>query len=606
MSEVPEKPDAAAPETSAPKRRFRFGCLGVCGCTFLLLVFAWVGVELWMRHVLNSEIAALHAAGEPVTWEEVIADIEPIPDVENAALVLQPHLNDIAAWVAGPSARIGAYSRDLPLGTRPSDEMLKHLRAYIVERSVVLDVLHEAARRSDGRWPVEMGLARFAKPPAHYAAISRGTRALARECEMRAAEADGKGAARSILAIRRLAAALGEDVLAVRAIASDPRLHEVCVSTACSAAETALSLTEMSAQDLAMLRREFLAEIRKRNLQTPARAERAWLLWLITEAPTPKRHDYIDAIMAALPGVAESDAVRGLRYITEWIATFDLPPREQLRQTYALSGKWGDDERRRLFCSPSSVFWVASNIEWATERLLRSKQNLHVARAALAVEQFRMERGGWPEKLVDLVPEYLDAVPQDWFAPAGATISYLRTPTGVRLWSHVGRNSYGLAGDEWRVLSGLAGKINMFSGMPKSLAELVPEYYDSVPIDPRTNKPFTYVTNPANPELFIIGGYTGDKTEDEFWKATGRSTADWTFMHPSGSYGWVVFRLLNPELRGARQARFGDEVSPGFTAESLNSLGYTIKRLKELGFSDEDLEYYKKELKELGLEEESD
>lgn len=49
------------------------------------------------------------------------------------------------------------------------------------------------------------------------------------------------------------------------------------------------------------------------------------------------------------------------------------------------------------------------------ELWMRSLGENRAARAILATERFRLRQGRWPEQLSDLVPEFLDAVPQDPF-----------------------------------------------------------------------------------------------------------------------------------------------------------------------------------------------
>jgi len=235
-----------------------------------------------------------------------------------------------------------------------------------------------------------------------------------------------------------------------------------------------------------------------------------------------------------------------------------------------------------------------------TRAVIRSRQVLHVARTALAVEQFRIERGHWPEKLAELVPDYLEAVPQDWFAPKGTMIAYTRTATGVRLWSRCGSEwgVPGLTGDEELGYTKLVRDIAAFKKyagrLPTDLGELDADEYGPFPMNPRTGKPYSYVTNPANPELFILGGFTKGMSEEEFWKQT-LTTEDWVWEARRMCRG-VVFCLLNPELRGAKQARFADEVFLTNCTKGIRDLGYTRERLKELGFTDDDVDSYESEL----------
>lgn len=63
----------------------------------------------------------------------------------------------------------------------------------------------------------------------------------------------------------------------------------------------------------------------------------------------------------------------------------------------------------------------------------KSHMQCEVAAAALAAERFRLEWGRWPETLGELVPEYMEAVPEDRFADG--PIRYLQDEDGIRLYS---------------------------------------------------------------------------------------------------------------------------------------------------------------------------
>jgi len=604
MSDAPDTA-ADAPETPEPKRRFRFGCVGFCVCTFILLVLAWAGVELWMGYVLNSEITALRAAGEPVTWAEVVASIEPIPDAENAALVLQRHLTSLPRWRRSPAGEVVVMRPDAALGVRRSDEMVKLMRVCVTDDSATLKVLHDAAKCSSGRWPVDAARVPSFNEGSHYwQIIMPPVRLLNFESELRLAEGDGHGAAVAIRAIRRMGASLD----------ASPYLDDMFVRLRCAgvvvaASERALAQRGLPAADLTMLRGEFATEAQQLSLRTVARAERAILLGRTTDGRDAFNEKYggtgwndLRVTQLLVPGVAEKDALFGLEHMTAWVKLVDLDPREFKAGIRPLCSAIYDPRGASGF----ALFHAVSVAEFppvieTSCRFMVDKQRMHVARAALAVEQFRMEHDRWPVKLAELVPDYLDAVPQDWFAPAGVTISYARTAVGARLWSQHADNDIGLTEDEWEPLENLAEDVLRFSDKvgrcPRSLAELVPEYCASIPIDPRTGQPFTYVTNPAaGPDLFILGGVTNGVSEEEFWNQPV-TESDWVQRSYAGENPFA-FRLLNPELRGATQAGFGDEVDVSKSGYKLHRLGYTAERLKELGFSDEQVDDYESQFKQ--------
>jgi hypothetical protein len=72
---------------------------------------------------------------------------------------------------------------------------------------------------------------------------------------------------------------------------------------------------------------------------------------------------------------------------------------------------------------------------------------LNQLRVACGLERYSRQHGRYPERLSELIPDFLDAVPKDLFADA--PLQYRRTPDGgYQLWS-VGweeRDHHGLAG----------------------------------------------------------------------------------------------------------------------------------------------------------------
>jgi hypothetical protein len=621
-----EPPAAPTAEDAKPKRRFRIGCLGILACAFLLLVLTLIACKCYAVYALRSRIAELRAAGEPITRAEVLATLEPIPNHENSALVIAPHLAEMQRWNKTPTGHV-LFVRDsssISLGVRPSDERLRLLRISLKENAASMDVLRRAAKLPHGRWPVNAALdpvpRRIDWRDLGWSAIAL----LENECELRATEGDSDGTAESLRTLRRAVASLGDsDFLG----ALESRLH--CGKRAVDAALRALSLCELSAADLKSLRDEFAAEAQQASLHTAIRSTRADMLWMATTG----RRALIDDILGSfkhrnadehviwainiIPGVADMEALYGLNRISEWADLVDLPMREMMGKARVTYERHRDDWDGRYIVK--LVTWKTMPDAYAhVLSFCRHVMRLQVARAALAVEQYRVDRGSWPEKLADLVPDYLDAVPEDYWQPEGSPIRYLHDATGVRLWAHAYGNTTGLTAAEvkelWKVARVIEADyafadVSRNPSEPATLQELVDiGQLESIPLDPRTGRPYTYITNPARPRMFIFGGDTGGKTEEEFW---GQDISPLECMrgyfHVSeGRVGVppdLMFRLLNPDLRGAGKASFADETYIGDCAHSMRDLGYTRERLKELGFTDEDVEAYESELRRFEEEE---
>jgi hypothetical protein len=168
------------------------------------------------------------------------------------------------------------------------------------------------------------------------------------------------------------------------------------------------------------------------------------------------------------------------------------------------------DEGYLILDSPPFLF--PTGFDYQYNRYLKghvtAAAELRVAQAALAVEQWRLKHGGWPDKLQELVPELIDAVPTDPYD--SGTVRCKRTERGVTVYS-----------------VGTDGKDD--GGVP------------TVPLHERNADGFAE---------------TGD----------------------------LPFHLLNPELRGAAQTAFADEVKKsGVATQDLVKLGLTADELRAAG-----------------------
>ena len=59
------------------------------GVLVLLAVACWFVLDAASRYALKKQLAAARATGDPLTFEEIFAAQEPLPDEQNGALVLR-------------------------------------------------------------------------------------------------------------------------------------------------------------------------------------------------------------------------------------------------------------------------------------------------------------------------------------------------------------------------------------------------------------------------------------------------------------------------------------------------------------------------------------
>jgi hypothetical protein len=127
-------------------------------------------------------------------------------------------------------------------------------------------------------------------------------------------------------------------------------------------------------------------------------------------------------------GLADMDTMIYLDFIDEYIEITKLPLHQRQKASDALEAK---------LASMSNIHVLLKNHTPSLLRIimveLRHIAGLRAARAGLAVERYRLAAGKLPDTLSDLVPVYLESVPEDPFD--GNEIRYRKLETGFVVYS---------------------------------------------------------------------------------------------------------------------------------------------------------------------------
>jgi hypothetical protein len=110
-----------------------------------------------------------------------------------------------------------------------------------------------------------------------------------------------------------------------------------------------------------------------------------------------------------------------LRYETSALGILRLPAVEQRTRLEAL-----DEDAKS---APALARLLAGRLSKCHEACRRTRARLRCALVALALERYRQRHGHWPAGLVNLVPEYLQAVPADPYN--GEPLQYRKRENGV-------------------------------------------------------------------------------------------------------------------------------------------------------------------------------
>jgi hypothetical protein len=428
MSEtaVPE-PQPLAP----PRRRWRLWAVVGLVLVLAALVGGYVGLDSFRERDLRAAEAEADRLDPGWDFDSLEAARADVPDAENgAALVLAAKLP--AAWPAPAVGGLEERFADLPPQQRPDDDTEKLLRAELAQVAGALDGARDLADRPRGRFAVAWSDDLISTMMSHVQQVRVVGFALTFDAYLRALDGDGDGALRSCRASLNSGRALGDEPAPISQFirASGSR-------RAARAVERVLALGEASPKALEEMQRALAEEAEEPLQLTTARAQRVFFYHSLAAMRSGKVSRANFGLRTSMLGTRGDDLIDGararacqaayLRYNNELVELAKLPVEQQQDRIKALTpppqrlpllldalGRDGED--------PSAV--------WAFHRV---RAELRCAAAALAAELYRLAKGHWPERLDDLVPDYLPAVPTDPFD--GRPLRLRRTEDGLIVYS---------------------------------------------------------------------------------------------------------------------------------------------------------------------------
>jgi len=409
------------------KERAWFIAFGI----FFAIFGTYGGCRAILRARVNRELAAIRAMGYPATPEELIAAYNsPLPG-ENAAPV---YLQAFQCVVADPTNKLPIVNGSFPPPGEPLPEdtrtaITKHLAA----NKQALQLLHDAAAIEQCRHAIG-----FTKPLVntllpHLADTRAAARLLALEA---IAAADAKD---SVTAVQSMKACLA----AGRLVEQEPFLISHLVRIACDvvcarAMQNALSSCQLTDEQCRTLSQGLARHEDSSRLAAAMAGEACagsevfdmpaaalgglWLpfgsMWL--QKPTWTWYKLV--------GLSDADERAYLKQARRGIEICQMP--EDRRRAAAAELDADLEKLPRAYVVSRLVCCAAEGV---VKEDLRGKAHLRAARAALAVERYRLAHDRLPGTLDELVPQFLDAVPKDPFD--GKPLRYKTLEKGYVIYS---------------------------------------------------------------------------------------------------------------------------------------------------------------------------
>jgi hypothetical protein len=379
---------------------------------------------------LEEVVAELDRTDPTWRWEDLHRARPQIPDTENSALRViaakakmtgSPGVDDISTW---------------PAEQQMWPALLPRWRAAMARERAALDEAAPLANMPRGRFPMPIDIDAWMSQGFTELQRTRSVvNLLLQNATLHAQEE------RSRDALHQARAAFN----AGRAIGDEPGLisHLVrlaCTITTATIIERILAQTQPNADDLLATQKLIELELSEPTFYWAMRGERAWQYEYTTRLQDPRyiaklsgrELSWSDELKGWLSmGSMRSAEARTLEYLTKIIKICELPAPErrpaleQLRREVKAEAS-SEDPRKAMFN-------LLPGYEKYTEAFHRNQALLASAAAALAAERYRLKHGRWPEKLDQLVPEFLTKLPDDPFAPGSLRLA--RWADGIVIYS---------------------------------------------------------------------------------------------------------------------------------------------------------------------------
>jgi len=428
----------------------------------------WLGVGFLVLIVLAAVYGLLYfAAGKRLQealretdqldpgWrlEEILAQRPPISDEDNSAVqTMTVHKLLPPRWPAWEYANstptrpraaeeenrleeLKESFRDLGPPDRLSEAQLQALRDELQRAAPAVAEARKLATLPRGRHPLVYKKEDLSILLTTVQVPRQSVHLLHYDALLRAAEGDVEGALLSATAALNAGRSLGDEPMFI------PQLVRLaCRAIAIRSIERALAQGQTPGVKLAALQRVLEEEEAEPLLLIALRGERADVDGMLEAVQRGEiKMEYLwplaleglspnvpwETVQLYVPGAVKNSRAAYLRYVNQLVEIARLPVEQQavrIQEVEALLPK-----------QPLIVRVLGPTMGKVARATRRGHADLRCAATALAVEQYRLEHGRWPETLTALGPTYLRAVPVDPFD--GAPLRFRHDKEGVVVYS---------------------------------------------------------------------------------------------------------------------------------------------------------------------------
>jgi hypothetical protein len=405
---------------------------------FVVLLGGFSAYRMHFRMRVESALDAIRAEGYPATPAELDAWYPQVPKEENAAplylaanVKFPPMTPDDQDLLPAPMGRYFPESPNQPY----SEETRELSRQILLLNLDTLALLHEAAQRPACRFPIDLSKGFEVELP-HSGIVRRNAHLLVLAIQEAAEAGDAETVQQRLMDLLAISHALRNEPLF-----NSQLIRASMVSSFFEALNRVLNRKSFSEDQCISLAEAIMtlecSECRIRalvgegciNLDAIVNYSHA----IVQQRGTlfdgiPPEGRRWAAIAASALGFRDIDALYAVDILKQLRAFAALPFPDCLEVEKAISA----DDIPRMLAPLTLMLGLPSQ-----DRIFISFANAEAYRrimlAALAVERFRINRGFAPERLEELVPDDLDAIPQDPFD--GQPLRYRRDESHYTVYS---------------------------------------------------------------------------------------------------------------------------------------------------------------------------
>ncbi|MHC4110392.1 MAG: hypothetical protein ACYSUY_04910 [Planctomycetota bacterium] len=423
-----------AEQKSTKKPRRKRKVLRTLLIVLVVIIACFLAFRLILKSKLHARLDAIRADGYPATCVELDAWYTIPESAENAADTFIDSFSRYDKWEEEEERKLLPMvgQAQLPLRMEPLTEETKTLiTEYLADNQQALELLHKGAGIEHSRYPVDLSKGFEALMP-DLSNIRNGARLLKLEAILHAENGKPEKVVGSIKSTFGLARSLSTEPILVSQL-----VRVACQALAVSGIEHTVNRTEFTDEQLVDLGQTLV------NAEDPSAMHRAFVgercaglsIFKMPATQIPRVIDGGSSSLAVaaialckFSGLADMDASIYLDLMNDYIKTFQLPTQQRQEAADAVDARFDKISKIHVL-----LHIMMPALSRCTTIDIRAIAQLHTAQVGLAIQRYRLAAGKLPESLAELIPTYLDVVPNDPFD--GKELRYKKLETGFVVYS---------------------------------------------------------------------------------------------------------------------------------------------------------------------------